>query len=448
MENRFRASAVVVLCVSVLAGCATRLPIVTDPRYPSYPFPTVPDDLAGTDAVVEHERAWLFLQFGDLEEAERRFISVLRTSPEFDPSIAGLGFIDLAMGKVDKAVSHFDQLLARRPAYLPALLGRGEAFLLAGDVDAAVENFRAALLLSPGLLSLRRRMEELRFVSLMDEVAEARAASNDGRYIEAKAAYERLISESPNSGFLYIELAEVDHHQGDLDSALGRLERGVELDPTAVAAWILMAEIYLARDDIDRAEQALLRADTVEPREEITLLLEDLAARRRRMNLPLEFREIGESEAITRGQLAALIGLQFETLLVGAEDRITEIITDTRDHWGYQWVIAVTRAGVMDSDTNYRFQPEGEVTRAELAQVVVRLLRLAFGETMSPSGPGRISFSDLGPGHLSYPSASEAVDAGILEPLEENTFQPGRPLSGSDAVTALDRLGDLLEVRR
>ena len=435
---------IAVLCGLGLASCAVRLPVVTTPAYPSYPFPTVPQELAGTSAAAEHERAWLFLQAGDLDEAERRFAEALRRSPGFHPSDAGLGFVGLARGQADAAVARFDRVLAGTPAYVPALVGRGEALLVGDRVDEAIQSFAAALAADPGLTSLRQRVEELRFTGLMGQVARARAASQAGRDAEARAAYERVIAASPESGFLYLELAEVERRQGDTDAALERIERAIELDPDAVPAWLLMSEIYVANGDLDRAKQALLRADAIEPGEDIARRLAALETRRRDARLPPEYREIETTEAITRGQLAALIGVRFETLLVDAAVDRTAIITDARDHWGYGWVIAVARAGIMETDTNYRFQPERAVTRAELAEVVVRLLRLPTGAAALPPTAARPNFSDLAPGHLSYPAASDAVAAGVLQPLERNTFQLGRPVTGAEAMTALGRLDVLV----
>ena len=198
----------VVLYGLVLASCATRLPVVATPIYPSYPFPTVLPELAGTPAAAEHERAWSLLQAGDLDAAERRFATVLLSSPEFHPSAAGLGYVGLARGEAEQAVAWFDQAIWQTADYVPALLGRGEALLVADRVDDAIESFRAALVADPGLTLLRQRVEELRFSGLMDQVARARGASAAGRDAEARAAYERVIAASPESGFLYIELAE------------------------------------------------------------------------------------------------------------------------------------------------------------------------------------------------------------------------------------------------
>ena len=439
------ACAVVLVVSACVAGCATRLPVVTAPTYPDYPVPVVPPDLADDPAVPAHERAWLFLQSGDLEEAELGFVTALGTSPAFYPSDAGLGFVELSRGAWGQAIARFDAALARRPPYVPALIGRGEALLAADRVSEAVTSFEAAVDADPTLISLRRRIEDLRFSDLTAQVARARAARDAGRSDEARASYERLIDASPDSGFLYVELAEVEQRDGRAQAALSRLEQAIAYDPRAVAAWRLMADLYLAAGDLDRGEQALLRAESIEPSAATSRLLADIEGRRREeVSRPPEYLEIEESAAVTRGQLAALIGIGFPDLLAEAAGAGATIVNDARDHWGYGWVLAVVQAGVMLADTNYRFRPERAVTRGEIAEVLVRVRRLAAGDS-GALPTTRPRFSDLAPGHLRYAAASEAVALGVLAPLERDTFQPGRAVSGAEAVGAVDRLSRLLD---
>ena len=46
--------------------------------------------------------------------------------------------------------------------------------------------------------------------------------------------------------------------------------------------------------------------------------------------------------------------------------------------------------------------------------------------------------------HLSFEAARRSVDAGILEVLDDDTFAPSRPVTGAEAVEAVDRLASLL----
>lgn len=435
--------------VSVSAvGCAARAPVVDLAAYPSYPFPTIPPGFEDSAAALEHERAWLFLQADDLSAAEVGFTRALSGSPEFYPSTAGLGFVELSRGATEQAISRFDQALERAPVYVPALLGRGEAFLVVDRVDEAIASFEAAFAADPGLISLLQRVEELRFAGLMAQVNQARAAGESGRDEEALMVYERLIGLSPESSFLYLELAEVERRQGSIDSALGHLEQAVFLDPDAVSAWMMMAEIYLADSDLDRSEQALMRADAIEPRDEIARALLDIEMRRRGADRRAEFPEIEATEALTRGQLATLVGVQFERLLEEASVGSAVIITDARDYAGYAWLLTVVQAGVMEGDANYRFEPERNVTRSELAEVLMRIHEL--GKTSVVAGPlsERPRFSDLAPSHLSFSAASGAVALGILFPRERNTFQPGGQVTGAEAIATIERLRLLLDDER
>ena len=434
------ARSVVVAAVAgaLLAGCAARAPVVTDPAYPDYPLPVVPAELEGTPAASAHRDAWTFLQAGQPGEARRRFAAILRDSPSFHPSAAGLAFVELARGDPAGAIARFDGVITAAPAYVPARLGRGEALLLEDRVAEAIADFNAALAADPELPGVRQRIAGLEAAVLTVQVAAAREAAGAGRVAEAAAAYERLIAASPESAFLHFELAEVERRGGDAASALARLDRAVALDPNLPDAWLLMSDLYLAGGDLDRAEQALLRADAVAPGPEVERRLADVAARRRAAALPGEYAEIAAAAAITRGQLAALLGVRFEALLAGQAGAGAGIITDARDHWAYAWMIDVAQAGIMPADVNYRFQPERAVSRAEFARILVRMLRAAGVE---PAPPAALpSFSDLDPGHLDYPPASEVVAAGLLRPLPRNTFGPGRPVAGGDAGEALTRL--------
>jgi len=426
----------------LLAACAVRQPVVTDPAYPTYPTPIVPANLHGTEVAAAHGRAWTLLQAGDIQQAEEEFRSILVSDPDFHPSHAGLGFVLLASSRFDASIEQFDQALLLGPEYLPALLGRAEVFLAVERVEEAVKDLSAALVADPTLTTIRRRIAELEFTALMSQVALARQAAEAGRYGQARDAYERVIALSPDSAFLYVELARLESHQEDHSKALQRLEQAVLLDPGALEAWILMADLYLEEGDLDLAEQALFRADAIEFVPEVPAGLAEIEARRQAASLPAAYSDIESAAELKRGQLAALVGVRFESILNSVEVVPVAIITDARGHWGYQWIIDVVQAGLMETDVNYRFQPDIVVTRAAMAGVLVRILRLV--EAAPPSMPQPI-FADLAEGHLAYPAAAEAVSAGLLVP-GVGGFQPNDAISGEEAIEALVRLAVIAEI--
>src|SRR5262245_46799534 len=247
--NRVRASMVVmVLALVAAAGCTanpklTLPPAGTAPHFPDYVFPLVPATLAPSGVDALHELGWQWLQAGDPKSAERNFTAALRQSPGFYPSEAGLGYTALARKDSKEATSHFERALAANPLYAPALAGKGEALLTLGQRDQALASFEAAMSADPQLSAIRSRIEVLRFRGLQDDVDAARKAADAGRLPEARGLYERTIAASPDSPFLYRELAIVEKREGNLAGALEHAQKAATLNPTEPRNFTTIAEI-------------------------------------------------------------------------------------------------------------------------------------------------------------------------------------------------------------
>jgi len=75
--------------------------------------------------------------------------------------------------------------------------------------------------------------------------------------------------------------------------------------------------------------------------------------------------------------------------------------------------------------------------------VVSRLLGLIARRQPALAEAWRSSsykFTDLLPGHLSYPAAALAVKAGVMPALDGQTFQLTRVVTGAEAVAAVEHL--------
>ena len=114
----------------------------------------------------------------------------------------------------------------RTPAYVPALIGRGQALLeLDRDADA-LASFEAALAKDPSLTDLRSRVDVLRFRATQDMLARAKAAADARRWDEATAIYQQAIAASPDSAFLYRDLAAVEQQAGQSAECARALPQG------------------------------------------------------------------------------------------------------------------------------------------------------------------------------------------------------------------------------
>lgn len=447
--RRLAALALLVL----VTGCASALapaPVVTSPRFPEFMQPPVPDAFASSAAALQQDRAWRFLQSGDPKTAEHEFDIALRLSSDFYPAEAGLGYVDLARRDPKGAITHFDRALERDPSYVSALVGRGEAAAALNREADALAAYESAVAADPSLVEVRRRIEVLKFRGMEQPLKQARDAAHAGHLDDAARAYESAIAGSPDSAFLYRELGGVERQQGNTDRALEHFRKALSLDPTDAQSLVQIGDILASRADYQGAETAYTSALAIDPTDAVQVKLDDVRDRVALAALPTEYRAIEQAPQITRADLAALIGVRLAPLLQAGRRDDAVVITDVRNSWAAPWIQSVARAGVMEAFANHTFQPYAPVRRADIAQVVSRLLT-----RIAPTHPAqaknwlgaREKFSDISSGHLAYPAASAAVASGVMKVDESGAFQPSKLVTGAEAVEAMQRFAVLAGIR-
>lgn len=440
MRNRGAFSTLFLLGALACAPKVVEPPLPTTPMHPDYVYPVLPDGTPPADATLM-EFAWRYLQADNLRTAERSFQEVLTRQPGFHPAETGLGWVELAGRDAKDAVVHFDRALERQNDYTPALVGRGQALLELNQDGDALASFEAALKADPSLTNLKGRIDLLRFRALQDSLARAKTAADATQWDEARAAYEQAIKASPESAFLYRELGLIERKSGDAAGALAHFQKAVELDPNDARAQAQIGAIFEEQSNPDAALAAYERARAIDPSEvsdEDITRVRDAAAL---LKLPAEYRAIPSAPGATRADIAALIAVRLAPVLADARERQV-VITDVRNNWAQQWIVPVVRAGIMDTQPNYTFQPASRVRRGDLAQTVSRVLGLiaardpARAKAWQDTAP---KISDVSPGHLSYAAVSQAVASGVM-PLENGAFQLLRPVTGAEAAEIVGRL--------
>ncbi|MGE0449429.1 MAG: S-layer homology domain-containing protein [Vicinamibacterales bacterium] len=435
-----------VVALGLATACAPRtasVPIVTSPLHPEYVEPRIPLDLGATGVEMNHERAWQFLQAGDLRNAEREINAALRRDPDFYPTLTMSGYAALAKRETDEALDRFERVLALESNYVPAVAGKGLALQAANRNSEALDAYRQAVRLDPSLTDIARRIDVLTLRSLQVDLANAREAAKTGNMTEARRAYLSAIDASPESAFLYREVASIERQQGDLAGALDHLRRAHSLDPSDPLTLGALGDALEAQGDTEGAVRAYSEALAIEPDSGVEAKRDALLDRLELARLPAEYRAIASTAEITRAELAALIGVRLAGLIASAPARDVGVMTDVRDNWAERWIVPVARAGVMEPYANHTFQPAAIVRRVDFAQAVSRLLGL-----VAIADPGRAAgwqnvrrnFSDLTSGHLAFPAASVAVASGVMEMGPDGSFEPTRPVSGGQAVAAVERI--------
>jgi len=438
---------VAMLCAVAVTACAPRRvpPVPGALAYPEYVFPSDSGDSAVVAARVE--RGWQYLQANNLRAAAREVRDAVSGAPQSVAAQTAQGYVALANRQHETALRAFDASLGRRAGFVPALVGRAYA-LLALDRDAdALPAFERALAADRSLAEVRRQVEVLRFQRVQTAIDAARAAKAGKRVDEARLRYTQAIEASPDSAFLYRERAALEREQGQDDAALADLRRAATLDPSDVDGLAALAGVLAARGELRDALRVYRQAFALDPSEALRAEIARLTVRTRDAGLPDEFRSIGSRAQLSRSDLAALLGVRFESLLTTVPT-VQLVMTDLRNDWTRPLIATVAGAGVMEPYANHTFQPTAPALRADLAAAVWRLLALA-----APARPAvreylaeRPRIADVTQRHPLYPAAAASVAAGVLPLLDGDRFNASRGLSGAEVTAAVGRLQTLLAI--
>lgn len=414
------------------------------PGYPQYPMPDVPVALrVAPELRTAHSHAWDVLQSGDPKGAEREFTALLKTTPAFYPGETGLGFALLAEKQYKPAASHFTSALATNDRYVPALQGQANVQLAQGDDTGAIASFERILAIDPKQETARSRLDLLRFRQVQSLIEAGRKARDAGHLEEAQTSFERALTLSPSSAVIFRELAGVETTRGSLDQAEAHARRAVQLDSSDAEAYAALGAILETRGKAREAAAAFTSAAKIDPRPAWKSRADALADKADMASVPAEFRSLGTSPIVTRGQLAALVGIRLEPVLDKVTQRVTAVATDVRGHWAEPWILPVTQTGVMDVYPNHTFQPGSTVLRSDLARVVSQLLTIIGAQRSTDLVKWRTArpvFPDLPASNVYYGSAALAVSAGAMSPLEDNKFSPRTPATGETVTAAITRL--------
>ena len=136
-------------------------------------------------------------------------------------------------------------------------------------------------------------------------------------------------------------------------------------------------------------------------------------------------------DSLTRAEFAAMLHR-----VIGSPAG-TDAFVDDSGHWGESVLNSLSAAGIIkgcNPPTNTRVCPDGSITRAEVAALIRRALRL-------PSGP---NVFDDDNGHWAESDINALAAAGITRGCDEAGFCPDRTMFRMEAATFTLRVDDMV----
>ena len=170
------------------------------------------------------EQAQALHDAGNLAEAAAGFRAVLAHDDQNWPSLMGLASIALQSGELQDAIRRFGSLVERDPAFAEGFYKRGNAYNRLGQPVAALADYDHAVALDP---------------------YHARAFCNRGtvlerleRWQEALSSYDQALSLNPRDALAHFNRAAVLRALDHPEQALAAYNQAIALDSSYVAAHV------------------------------------------------------------------------------------------------------------------------------------------------------------------------------------------------------------------
>jgi len=123
------------------------------------------------------------------------------------------------------------------------------------------------------------------------------------------------------------------------------------------------------------------------------------------------------------------ISLPMYTPVINWQKHTEKYFTDTKDHWGQEYIDALAHSQVVTGKSDGVFAPDDTVTRAEFS----KMLSLSF--SVNVVADNMIPFTDISKDDWYYPHTTSLYLAGIVNGTSKTTFSPIDALTREQAVT-------------
>ena len=135
------------------------------------------------------------------------------------------------------------------------------------------------------------------------------------------------------------------------------------------------------------------------------------------------------NQNLTRAEFAAIIA---RAINVGKPNANAISFTDRQSipTWAVDAIESVAGQGIFTGDANGKFRPLEPVTRAEIASVIMRVLKASPVQA-------NVEFKDIKPGHWARNAIVVAQQKGIIKGYQDQTFRPDKPATRAEVATMI-----------
>lgn len=429
---------IVVVGLALLGAWSCATAPVAPPAFFVEDLPEAAATRLKLDDRIAAEDAWDALKTNRPELARKYLLKLGTANPVRE---AGLAYVDLIAGDLAAAEARFNSSVSITPDMIPSRVGLVQIHESRRDRDKAFAELKEILARAPGHRWAEPRFEALRDDLVREATAAARGAYAAGNRETAKREFLKVLTYAPDSPAIHLELARLLRQEKNTAAALPHYRAAVEGQKADKALLREYAEFLAEAGELGLSLEILERLAAAEPKDAaVGRKVEEIKSKLGVYEVPSQYDAIPGLEAVTREDLAALIGVKFGDFLAAPGPR-TEILTDIATSWAQRFIVKVASLEIMAGSVNHTFQPRRIINRADLADAAVRLigvLQQRGAKFVALVETRRIQIADVGPENFYYAPISKALAYQVMALTPERTFEPDRTVSGAEAVRVLD----------
>ncbi|MGE7949230.1 S-layer homology domain-containing protein [Lysinibacillus sp. NPDC093688] len=131
--------------------------------------------------------------------------------------------------------------------------------------------------------------------------------------------------------------------------------------------------------------------------------------------------------SITRAEAATIIARALN-LTTTKETNFKDV---SKDHYAYSAIAAVEQAGIIKGQEVGKFNPNGQLSRAEMSAILTRAYKL--------TGTSKVNFTDVKSTHWAYSDIQALVANNLTSGFPDNTFRPDTQITRAQFSSFLNR---------
>ncbi|MBD3413597.1 MAG: tetratricopeptide repeat protein [Candidatus Aminicenantes bacterium] len=436
---------ILISLLALLLIWSCRIEQIPSPQISTGTLPQSKISELSLDERIVIEEAWNDIKRGD---GRRALNQVSKVSPENPFYYTITAYAYFLLNDFQRAEQYFKTALQQGPDIALTHLGLAQLYQKTQRDELAFIQYREVLKREPNQTWAKSRYEQIKTQKTMDTLQEAKDHLNQGNTQASERAYLKALYYSPDSEEAHSALADLYLKEGKYDNALIHLKTLLSQKPENKEALKLYADALFRKEEFKRSLEAYKDLKKLSPEDqEIENRIQQLKNRLGIFELPSQYDSIPSRETATNEDMAALIGVKFQKYLPDTRAE-PPIIIDISTSWASEYILKLTSMEILDIYPNHTFKPKNIVTRAQLAEIIFRLinhLKQNGYSLIQQIPPQSIQLPDVSPNNFYYRPIIMALSYGILNTSMGGNFNPENPVSGQDALKAVNTLLSLIK---